>query len=154
MVKLPYQHKPNETLYRGTSKWLQVSPDYVPQDGETVIETDDIVKKVPRAGFEITYLSYFFDLFDQLAGKKYAVLKYILQHKSAENTLIITNRELAKKCSVSTKTVVDTLKLLRDAGLIQTRTGAIMLNPKLAHRGSDKKKNICCKNLLSFRVSG
>ena len=79
--KMPYQHKPNETLYRGTSKWLQVSPDYVPQDGETVIETDDIVKKVPRAGFEITYLSYFFDLFDQLAGKKYTVVKFILQHR-------------------------------------------------------------------------
>ena len=112
--------------------------------------TDDIVKKVPRAGFEITYLSYFFDLFDQLAGKKYAVLKYILQHKSAENTLIITNRELAKKCSVSTKTVVDTLKLLRDAGLIQTRTGAIMLNPKLAHRGSDQKEKYLLQKFVEF----
>lgn len=147
---MPYQHKPNETLYRGTSKWLQVSPDYVPQDGENVIETDDIVKKVPRAGFEITYLSYFFDLFDQLAGKKYIVVKFILQHKSADNTLIITNRELAKKCSVSTKTVVDTLKLLRDAGLIQTRTGAIMLNPKLAHRGSDRKEKYLLQKFVEF----
>lgn len=147
---MPYQHKPNETLYRGTSKWLQVSPDYVPQDGENVIETDDIVKKVPRAGFEITYLSYFFDLFDQLAGKKYTVVKFILQHKSADNTLIITNRELAKKCSVSTKTVVDTLKLLRDAGLIQTRTGAIMLNPKLAHRGSDQKEKYLLQKFVEF----
>lgn len=147
---MPYQHKPNETLYRGTSKWLQVSPDYVPRDGENVIETDDIVKKVPRAGFEITYLSYFFDLFDQLAGKKYTVVKFILQHKSADNTLIITNRELAKKCSVSTKTVVDTLKLLRDAGLIQTRTGAIMLNPKLAHRGSDQKEKYLLQKFVEF----
>lgn len=147
---MPYQHKPNETLYRGTSKWLQVAPDYVPQDGETVIETDDIVKKVPRAGFEITYLSYFFDLFDQLAGKKYTVVKYILQHKSADNTLIITNRELAKKCNVGINTVTDTLKLLRDAGLIQTRTGAIMLNPKLAHRGSDKKEKYLLQKFVEF----
>ena len=29
------------------------------KEGEDVIETDDIVKKVPRVGFEITYLSYF-----------------------------------------------------------------------------------------------
>ena len=147
---MPYQHKPNETLYRGTSKWLQVSPDYVPQDGETVIETDDIVKKVPRAGFEITYLSYFFDLFDQLAGKKYTVVKFILQHKSAENTLIITTRELAKQCNVSHKTALETLKLLRDAGLIQTRTGAIMLNPKLAHRGSDKKEKYLLQKFVEF----
>ena len=47
-----------------------MSQDYVPKEGEDVIETDDIVKKVPRVGFEITYLSYFFNLFDQLAGKK------------------------------------------------------------------------------------
>ena len=78
------------------------------------------------------------------------MLKYILQHKSAENTLIITNRELAKKCSVSTKTVVDTLKLLRDAGLIQTRTGAIMLNPKLAHRGSDQKEKYLLQKFVEF----
>ena len=147
---MPYQHKPNETLYRGTSKWLQVPLDYVPQNGETVIETDDIVKKVPRAGFEITYLSYFFDLFDQLAGKKYAVVKYILQHKSADNTLIITNRELAKKCNVGINTVTDTLKLLRDAGLIHTRTGAIMLNPRLAHRGDDRKERYLLQKFVEF----
>lgn len=147
---MPYQHKPNETLYRGTSKWLRVPLDYQPQNGEEVIETDDIVKKVPRAGFEITYLSYFFDLFDQLAGKKYGVVKYILQHKSADNTLIITTRELAKQCSVSHKTVLETLKLLRDAGLIQTRTGAIMINPKLSHRGNDKKEKYLLQKFVEF----
>ena len=147
---MPYQHKPNETLYRGTSKWLQVSPDYTPKEGETVIETDDIVKKVPRTGFEITYLSYFFDLFDQLAGKKYAVVKFIIQNKSADNTLIITNRELAKQCNVGINTVTDTLKLLRDAGLIQTRTGAIMLNPKLVHRGNDNKEKYLLQKFVEF----
>ncbi|MGF0150867.1 replication/maintenance protein RepL, partial [Megasphaera elsdenii] len=62
---------------------------------------------------------------------------YILQNKSTDNTIIITTRELAKKCNVSTKTVIETLHILRDANLIETRTGAIMLNPKIAHRGSD-----------------
>jgi hypothetical protein len=42
---MPYQHKPNETLYRGTSKWLRVPIDYQPKNGDEVIETDDIVKK-------------------------------------------------------------------------------------------------------------
>lgn len=147
---MPYQHKPNETLYRGTSKWLQVPDDYVPREGENVIETDDIIKKVPRAGFEITYLTYFFDLFDQLAGKKYVVVKYILQNKSADNTLIVTNRELAKQCHVGINTVTDTLKLLKEAGLIQTRTGAIMLNPKLAHRGSPGKERYLLQKFTEF----
>ena len=122
---MSYQHKPSDTLYRGKTRWLRVPDDYVAKNGEEVIDTDEIIKKVPRNGFEITYLTYLFDLFDRLGGRKYQVLKYILQNKSADNTIIITTRELAKKCNVSTKTV------------IETRTGAIMLNPKIAHRGSD-----------------
>ena len=54
--------------------------------------------------------------------------------------MIITVRELASKTNTSLQTVSDTLKLLKDANLIEQRTGAIMLNPKLAHRGSDKKE--------------
>lgn len=147
---MPYQHKRNETIYHGRSRWLQVPDSYEPKPGENVIDTDDVVKTVNRNGFQITYLSYLFDLFDQLAGKKYAVVKFILQHKSLDNTLIITNRELAQKCEVSTKTVVDTLKLLKNAGLIQTRTGAIMLNPKLAHRGDDKKEKYLLQKFVEF----
>ena len=50
---MSYQKKVNETLYRGTSRWLRVSQDYVPKEGEDVIETDDIVKKVPRVGLRL-----------------------------------------------------------------------------------------------------
>ena len=134
---MSYQHKPSDTLYRGKTRWLRVSDDYVAKNGEEVIDTDEIIKKVPRNGVEITYLTYLFDLFDKLGGRKYQVLKYILQNKSTDNTIIITTRELAKKCNVSTKTVIETLHILRDANLIETRTGAIMLNPKIAHRGTD-----------------
>ena len=39
------------------------------------------------------------------------VVKYILEHMSkTENTLIITTRELAKKCNVGLNTVVDTFE--------------------------------------------
>ena len=147
---MPYQNKPNDTLYRGVTRWLQVPNDYVAKNGENVIDADDIVKKIPRNGFEITYLTYLFDLFDKLGGRKYQVLKYILQNKSTDNTLIITTRELAKKCNVSTKTVIDTLHILRDANLIETRTGAIMLNPKIAHRGSDGTERYLLQKFAVF----
>ena len=147
---MSYQHKQVSTLYQGYSRWLQVSDDYVAKDGETVIDTDDVIKRVERNGFEITYLSYFFDLFDQLAGKKYAVVKYILQNKSSDNTLIITNRELAKKCNVGINTVTDTLKILKKAGLIVTKTGAIMLNPKLAHRGKIGRERYLLQKFTTF----
>lgn len=147
---MPYQNKSNDTLYRGVTRWLQVPNDYVAKNGENVIDADDIVKKIPRNGFEITYLTYLFDLFDKLGGRKYQVLKYILQNKSTDNTLIITTRELAKKCNVSTKTVIETLHILRDANLIETRTGAIMLNPKIAHRGSDGTERYLLQKFAVF----
>lgn len=147
---MPYQNKPNDTLYRGVTRWLQVPNDYVAKNGENVIDADDIVKKIPRNGFEITYLTYLFDLFDKLGGRKYQVLKYILQNKSTDNTLIITTRELAKKCNVSTKTVIETLHILRDANLIETRTGSIMLNPKIAHRGSDGTERYLLQKFAVF----
>lgn len=140
---MPLQKKSNNTIYQGKDVWINE------RTGET-IEADQIIKKVPRNGFEITYLAYFIDLFDKLGGKKYLVFKYILSNKSAENTLIITHRELAQKCDVSINTVTETLKLLRDAELITQRTGAIMLHPQLAHRGSDKKEAYLLQKFVGF----
>lgn len=145
-----YQKKTPEIIYSGTSKWLKVASDYIAKPGEEVIETDDIKRKVPRTGFEITYLTYLFDVFDQLGGKKYQVLKYIMNHKSTDNTLIITLRELADKAKVSYKTAVAAIDILRAAHLIETRTGAIMLNPKLAHRGSNGKEKYLLQKFEAF----
>ncbi|MCG4734222.1 replication/maintenance protein RepL, partial [Casaltella massiliensis] len=132
-IFMPYQKKTNETIYQDKDVWINQ------RTGE-VIEADQVIKKVPRNGFEITYLSYFFDLFDQLGGQKYKVFKYIIENKNSDNQLIITTRELAEKTKTSLPTVSATLKLLKESNLIQQRTGAIMLNPKLAHRGKDTKE--------------
>lgn len=137
------QNKSNSTIYQGTDVWVNQ------RTGET-IEADQVIRKVPRNGFEITYLAYFMDLFDKLGGKKYVVFKYILSNKSAENTLIITNRELAEKTGTSLQTVSDTLKLLRESGLLTQRTGAIMLHPQLAHRGSERKEAYLLQKFVSF----
>ena len=99
-------------------------------------------------------MAYFIDLFDKLGGKKYVVFKYIIENKSADNTLIITVRELAQKTGTSTRTVQDTLKLLREAGLIKCRTGAIMLVPKLAHRGSDRREAYLMQKFEVFSDDG
>jgi DNA-binding transcriptional regulator YhcF (GntR family) len=139
---MPYQKK-FETKYEERDVWINQ------RTGE-VAEFDQITKKVPRQGFEITYLSYFFDLFDQLGGKKYKVFKYIIENKSSENTLIITTEELAKKCKVGRNTVNETLKLLTKANLITRRTGAIMINPKLIHRGKDDREKYLLTKFETF----
>ena len=119
----------------------------IPQKGTWVnVETGQKVSgylsltRVERKDFDIVYFSYLFDLFDKLGGKKFQVLKYILANKTNDNTLIITVRELAKASNTSTRTVNDTLKMLREAGIIKTRLGAIILNSRFTVRGSKAKE--------------
>lgn len=109
-----------------------------------------VLKRIARDDFEITYIAYLMDIFDKLGGKKYAILKYIIRNKTLDNTLIITNRELAKAVGVSTYTVVETLRMLKDAGLINTRTGAIILNPKIVMKGSKEKELYLIQKFESF----
>lgn len=109
-----------------------------------------VLKRIARDDFEITYIAYLMDIFNKLGGKKYAILKYIIRNKTLDNTLIITNRELAKAVGVSTYTVVETLRMLKDAGLINTRTGAIILNPKIVMKGSKEKELYLIQKFESF----
>lgn len=152
---MPLHKKETKTLYQGKEAYVKVDMKALTETGEVKLVGDPFVAdasitKVDRNGFEITYLAYLFDVFDQLGGQKYKVFKYIVEHKSSDNTLIITNRELAQKCDVSTKTVTDALKLLREKGLIATRTGAIMLLPKIAHRGSNGREQYLMHKFEEF----
>lgn len=152
---MPLHKKETKTLYQGKEAYVQVDLEKLSKTGEIELVGDPFVAdasltKVERNGFEITYLAYLFDVFDQLGGQKYKVFKYIVENKSSENTLIITNRELATKCDVSTKTVSEALRLLRQKGLIATRTGAIMLLPKIAHRGKKGREQFLMHKFQEF----
>lgn len=133
----------NETTYTGQKAYVEIDTELFKKNGEVKITSipiiaDEAVTKVERSGFEITYLVYFSGLFEILGGSKYKVFEYILKNKEYNNTLIITNRELAIRTGTAVRTVVETLKLLRDRGLIKTRVGSIMLLPKLSLRGSHR----------------
>lgn len=152
---MPKYHKETKTIYQGKEGYVQIDLQALHQTGEVKIVGEPIVAdasitKCDRNGFEITYLAYLFDVFDQLGGQKYKVFKYIVEHKSSDNTLIITNRELAKKCGVSTQTIYETLKLLKEKGLIATRTGAIMVLPKIAHRGKSGREQFLMHKFEEF----
>lgn len=152
---MPLHKRETKTLYQGKEAYVQIDLQALNETGEVKqigdpFVADASVTKVDRNGFEITYLAYLFDVFDQLGGQKYKVFKYIVENKSSENTLIITTRELAEKCNVSTKTVSEALKLLRDKGLIATRTGAIMLLPKIAHRGRKGREQYLMHKFQEF----
>lgn len=105
------------------------------------IQAKTILKPVKRDNFEILYLSYMCDLFDKLGGKKYKVLKYILENKDYNNVILTSIRDLSIKCEVSKQTVAETLRILKNLGIITTRLGAIMLNAKFMNNGTINKEN-------------
>ena len=71
---MPLQHKSPETIYRGQEAYVRIDAQAFQEHGEVKITgepiiADEVVKKVNRNGFEITYLTYLVDLFDKLGGK-------------------------------------------------------------------------------------
>lgn len=135
--------------YLGKSKWIKID-----ENGELtgeIKEVDEFETKVNRSGFMITYMSAIINLIDKLGTKKMQVMKYIFENMSkAENTLIITTDELAKKSKVSKPVVIETLKILEDSNLIKRRTGAIILHPRLMHKGDEYKEKYLLTRFKSF----
>ena len=127
-----------EIKYTGTEVWCKIDRN----TGEILEEreVDTFEKPVGRREpFMITYLSEIINLIDTLGNKKMIVVKYILKNMSkSENILLITSRELAKKCNVSLQTVTETLKLLESADIVKRKTGAIMIHPKLMNNKKAK----------------
>lgn len=112
--------------FTGQSTWVNQATGEV----RTVDEFERTTGRNER--FMITYLAEIINLIDSLGNKKMQVVKYILEHMDkSTNTLIITTTELANKCKVSRQIVSDTLQILDKANIIQRRTGAIMISPRL-----------------------
>lgn len=128
-------NRKGKTQYTGKETWINQAT------GE-IREVDTFEKPVGRNnGFMITYLAEIINLIETLGNKKMLVVKYILANMSkTENTLIITTRELAEKCGVSHTVVLRTLKLLDEAKIIERRTGAIMVSPKLMNNWRSSKE--------------
>ena len=136
--------KENKVIHKGLKRYQDL-------DTGEIIEASEIIKKVERNGFMITYLSAIINLIDNLGNKKMQVVKYILKNmEKSNNTLIITSRELAEKSGTSLQTVTDTLKTLEDAGIIKRRTGAIMIHSDLIHRGSANKEKALLTRFEEF----
>lgn len=142
---LNIEHKTdNKIIHKGIERWQNL-------DTGEIIEATEIIKKVERNGFMITYLSAIINLIDSLGNKKMQVVKYILNHmEKSNNTLIITTQELSEKSKVSKPIVIETLKTLEDAGIIKRRIGAIMIHSDLLHRGSSNKEKALLTRFEEF----
>ncbi len=127
-----------------------------PDTGEIIgdiIVADIAVKEVPRVGFAITYLSTIVQLIDNIGNKKMQVVKYVLQKMDTNNILLETVREISKNSGASLQTVNDTLRVLEGAGIIARKTGAVMLSPKLIHKGNAKRERYLMTKFFEIKNS-
>lgn len=99
-----------------------------------------ITEKVPRGKFEITYTAELFDIMKSLGNKKIEVLSYMLDHKDGNNSLNMTNAQLAKAVGASRPTVIETMKTLSEAGLVGRQGSVIMISPKLMVKGNQLRE--------------
>ena len=125
--------------------FVEINLDLLKSTGEIRIIGDPIIaptiiEKVPRGKFEITYTSELFDIMKTLGNKKIEVLSYILDHKDGNNSLNMTNVELSKTIGVARQTVVDTMRILRDARLIKRKGSVISISPKLMVKGNQLRE--------------
>lgn len=130
--------------YEGKEQWVNT------KTGE-IIEVDKVEKLVKRNNFMITYMTYMLDLFELLGTKKMKLVKYLLENMDKGNNIIVkTTRELAEETGISKPVIIETLKLLETNGPIVRKTGVIMLNPKLIHRGSNQKEKYLLTKFKEF----
>lgn len=102
-----------------------------------------VIGKAPKGGFEITRLEFLFDVLDIVRGKGSAeVIKYILTNKNAENLIYATVSSISKCTGVSRKVTGETIKQLKEKGLIKSvNKNIMMLHPKLLHKGDSRRES-------------
>lgn len=132
--------------------YVQVDESGQPLTGE-IKTVDVVVREVPRVGFAITYLSSIINMIESIGNKKMQVVKYILANMDSNNILLKTVREIAYGSQTSLQTVNDTLALLEKAGIIARKTGAVMLSPKLMHKGNAKRERFLMTKFFEIKSS-
>lgn len=105
-------------------------------------------QKVPRGGFEIAYMSALFDIFDKLGNQKIKVLKFLLSNKDGMNCLNMTNTEIATKVPCSRKTVVETIKLLSEVGMVVRKGTVLRISPRVVVKGGQQKEGYIMRKFI------
>lgn len=63
---------------------------------------------------------------NKITGKQVEILKYLVENMEGEDNVIIgTVTEIGNKTNSSRKTVIDTLQLLEENGIIARRVGSL-----------------------------
>lgn len=119
----------------------------------TDIMYEDLQRDIKNSGFAIHRPEWFYGLIEKIGGAKGKVVTIIMQRKDINNNVNATIGDLVEWSGCSPKTVMDTIKLLRDNNMLKTRTGMMMLNPGVEHRGDRQREATLLKLYSQFRTT-
>lgn len=119
----------------------------------TDIMYEDLQRDLKNSGFAIHRPEWFYGLIEKIGGAKGKVVTSIMRKKGIDNNINATIADLIEWSGCSTKTVMDTIKLLRDNDMLKTRTGMMMLNPGVEHRGDRQREATLLRLYSQFRTT-
>ena len=150
MAKRPPAHRknsPEAVLPASVERraYVEIDLPWLEETGEIRVISQPMIAptvthEVPKGSFEIVYTSTLFDVLKKLGNKKMEVFSYLLENKDGLNSLNTTNSELAVKVGCSRPTVVQTMKVLEDAGLITRKNSVVYVTPALMVKGGIQKE--------------
>ena len=110
---------------------------YINQKTGEINEMQVIDIEERDANFHKIWLKHILTSIDLIGNQKMKLAFWILDNMDSENQLIMSQREMARKNEISTKTVTQTLKILMEANFLQkiNNSGAYRVNPNVLWKG-------------------
>ena len=110
---------------------------YINQETGEINEMQVIDIEERDANFHKIWLKHILTSIDLIGNQKIKLAFWILDNMDSENQLIMSQREMARKNEISTKTVTQTLKILMEANFLQkiNNSGAYRVNPNVLWKG-------------------
>lgn len=109
---------------------------YIKQETGEIAEMQVVKIEERDANFHKIWLSHILQSIELIGNQKTRLAFWIIEHLNKENQLIMTQRTIAEKTNMSTKTVSATMKALIDSNfLIKINSGAYRVNPDVLFKG-------------------
>lgn len=122
---------------------------YIRQSDGTIEDMQVISIEERDFNFHKIWLEHILSSIDIIGNQKTKLAFWIMNNLDKENRLIMTQRTIAEKTGMSTKTVTETLKALISSNFLQkVQSGVYRVNPDIVFKGG---KNDRINVLLQYR---
>lgn len=124
---------------------------YIKQDTGEITDMQVINIEERDFNFHKIWLEHILTSIDIIGNQKTRLAFWIMNNLDKENRLIMTQRMIAEKTKMSTKTVTETLKALISSNFLQkVQSGVYRVNPNIVFKGG---KNQRIDVLLQYRAT-